>query len=221
MEFESQIITTIQDAMDRFGWFGVSFAMAFENATGITPTEIILSLAGWMLLALVDAPPWKIFLAGLYAALGSTIGSSLTYWLARLGGRPLVDRAVRAIRLDARYVATVERMFQKWGPGLVFFGRMLPGVRTLINIPAGLARISYLRFFVFTFLGTYVWCTSWIGLGFFVGHEWTLVVSFIQKSSSPWLLGAALILGVLVLTAGWLIHQRLRLILLLKEDGSE
>ena len=65
--------------------------LTFENATGITPSEIILGLAGWMLIAEHQLPVSMIFVGGLYAALGSTLGASITYWAARLGGRPLVD----------------------------------------------------------------------------------------------------------------------------------
>ena len=151
--------------------------MAFENATSITPSEIILGLAGWMLLAARGAPPAQIFVGGLYAALGSAVGSSVTYWLVRLGGRPVVDRVARWFRLDPRHLARADAQFHRWGPALVLFGRMLPIVRVVVTIPAGLARMPFRQFFTYTFIGAYVWCTLLIGLGYAVGHEWPLISS--------------------------------------------
>ena len=85
-ELEAQIIAALQTLFDRFGWLGVAGLMAFENATGITPSEIILGLAGWLLLAAKDAGFGMVFVGALYAALGSTAGASVTYWLVRLAG---------------------------------------------------------------------------------------------------------------------------------------
>src|SRR5512136_2922167 len=94
----------LQFIFDRFGWWGVAGMMAFENATTITPSEVILGLAGWMLLAAHGTPVTMIFAGGLYATLGSVVGSSFTYWLARLGGRPVVDRVARWFRIDPHHI---------------------------------------------------------------------------------------------------------------------
>lgn len=207
-DLEHQIIGALQTVFERFGWFGVAAMLAFENATGITPSEVILGLAGWMLLATPDAPPAMILVGGLYAALGSSVGASLTYWLARLGGRPMVERVARWFRLDPRYLTRAEAQFHRWGPGLVLFGRVMPGVRTLITIPAGLSRMSFLQYFTYTFVGAYIWCTLLIGLGYAVGHEWPLISGWV-KQFTPWLIALAG-LGGLGWIVFWLIRRRLR-----------
>lgn len=209
VELEKQIIAALQTVFDRFGWFGVAVMTAIESATGLMPSEITLGLAGWMLLEAHDAPPAMIFVGGLYAALGSTVGASLTYWLARLGGRPMVDRAARWFRLNSRHVTRAETLFRRWGPGLVLFGRVLPGARTLITIPAGLARMPFLQFISLTFVGVYVWCTLLIGLGYVMGHEWPLIGGLV-KQFAPWLLAALVALAGLAWIARWLIRRRLR-----------
>jgi membrane protein DedA with SNARE-associated domain len=89
---EAQILSMLQTVYDSWGWFGVTALLIFENATGITPSEIILGLAGWMLISEHQLPVSMIFIGGLYAAIGSTLGASIAYWAARLGGRPLVDK---------------------------------------------------------------------------------------------------------------------------------
>ena len=165
--------------------------LTFENATGITPSEIILGLAGWMLISEHQLPVSMIFIGGLYAAIGSTLGASITYWAARLGGRPLVDKLTRWVRIDPAHITRAENQFHRWGAGLVLVGRVMPGIRTLINIPAGLARMPFLTFFVATFIGAYIWCTLLIGAGYVLGHEWTLISHYL-KQYFPYLLAGGL-----------------------------
>lgn len=201
-ELEFQIIAAVQTVFDRLGWWGVAGLMAFENATGILSSEIILGLAGWMLLAAHDAPPAGIFIGGLYAALGSTAGASVTYWLARIGGRPVMDRLVRGFRVDPRHITRAEALFQRWGPGLVLVGRVLPGVRTMITIPAGLARMSFPLFFCLTLMGSYLWCTLLIAVGYTLGHEWGVIRELVQRAA-PWTIAVLVVLGIL----GWLVRR--------------
>ncbi len=190
-QLEFLILNSLQTLFDQFGWGGVFMVMAFENATGITPSEIILTLAGWMLLSAHDLHPSMILLGGLVAALGSTVGSSLAYWAARLGGRPLIDRLARFLRLDPGLVTVVQDQFQRGGPGLVLIGRVIPGVRTLVSLPAGLVRMPFPAFFAATFGGTFIWCTLLIGAGYLLGHEWRLIGGYL-KQFLPFLLAGGL-----------------------------
>ena len=188
---ETTILSATQTLYDAWGWFGVALLLTFENATGITPSEIILALAGWMLISEHQLPVSMIFVGGLYAAIGSTLGASITYWAARLGGRPLVDKLAHWVRIDPAHITRVENQFHRWGAGLVLVGRVIPGIRTLINIPAGLARMPFLTFFVATFIGAYIWCTLLIGAGYTLGHEWTLISHYL-KQYFPYLLAGGL-----------------------------
>ena len=188
-KLETTILAAIQTIYDAWGWFGVAALLTFENATGITPSEIILGLAGWMLISEHQLPVSMIFVGGLYAAIGSTLGASITYWAARLGGRPLVDKLTRWVRIDPAHITRAENQFHRWGAGLVLVGRVMPGIRTLINIPAGLARMPFFTFFVATFIGAYVWCTLLIGAGYMLGHEWTLISHYL-KQYFPYLLAS-------------------------------
>jgi membrane protein DedA with SNARE-associated domain len=190
-KFETTLLAAIQTLYDAWGWFGVAALLTFENATGITPSEIILGLAGWMLISERQLPASMIFIGGLYAATGSAFGASITYWAARLGGRPLVDKLTRWVHIDSAHITRTENQFHRWGAGLVLVGRVMPGIRTLINIPAGLTRMPFITFFIATFMGAYVWCTLLIGAGYFLGHEWTLVSHYL-KQYFPYLLAGGL-----------------------------
>lgn len=193
---EAYILDAAFSIYTAWGWLGVAVLITFENATGITPSEIILGLAGWMLIAEQQSPPAMIFLGGLYAAIGSVTGSSIMYWVSRLGGRPVVDRLARWVRIDAAHIDQAERQFQRWGTGLVLVGRVMPGIRTLINIPAGLARMPYLTFLIVSMVGSYIWCTLLIGAGYVLGSEWTLISTYIKLSLPYILVVSFLALGV-------------------------
>jgi len=189
---EIYILSAAHSLYSAWGWFGVALLLTFENATGITPSEIILGLAGWMLISEQQLPSSMIFLGGLFAAIGSVLGASITYWVARLGGRPIVDKLARWLRIDSAHFDRAEKQFQRWGTGFVLVGRVMPGVRTLINIPAGLARMPFTTFFIVTFVGSYVWCTFLIGAGYVLANEWTLVSTYV-KLSLPYLLIAGFV----------------------------
>jgi membrane protein DedA with SNARE-associated domain len=200
---EHTILSALQTIFDQFGWLGVFALMIFENATGITPSEIILAFAGWMLIESHGMPITYVFLAGVYAGLGSAIGASITYWVARLGGRPMIEKFARIFRVDMRYIEKVEEQCRKWGSGIVLVGRVIPGVRTLVSIPAGLVRIPFPRFFLATFIGAYFWCTLLLGAGYVLGHEWRLISEYI-KTHLPLIFAG----GFLIVTGYLVYHYR-------------
>lgn len=190
---EQMILSTLQIIFDKFGWLGVFGLMVFENATGITPAEVVLAGAGWMLIESHDVPASFIPLAGLYAGLGSAIGASITYWVARVGGRPLVERIAKFLHIHLRYIEKVEDQCRKWGAGIVLVGRVIPGLRVFVSVPAGIVRIPFPKFFLATFAGAYVWCTLLIGAGYILGHEWLLVSEYI-KTHLPLVVTLAILL---------------------------
>lgn len=206
-ELEFHIIAALQTVFDSLGWFGVAGVMAFENATGILPSEIVLGLAGWILLAAHDAPAAGIFIGGLYAALGSTAGASAAYWVARIGGRPVMDRLARGLHVDLGHIRRAETLLQGWGPGLVLLGRLLPGVRTWITIPAGLAGMSFPPFCL-TLTGSYLWCTLLIAVGYTLGHEWGLIRELVQRAT-PWTIAVLVMLGLLAWIVWGVVLRRL------------
>jgi membrane protein DedA with SNARE-associated domain len=193
-QIEATILSSLQIIFDQFGWAGVFALMVFENATGITPSEIILAFAGWMLIERHGIPPSFIFLAGLYTGLGSTLGASITYWAARMGGRPLIEKIVKWFRMDMYLINKADEKMLKWGIWLILLGRMTPGLRVLINIPAGIAKVPFHKFFIATFIGAYVWCTLLLGAGYVLGYEWQLISGYI-KTHLPLVLSLG-VLGV-------------------------
>lgn len=205
-EIEVRIVNSLQMLFDQFGWMGVSGMLVFENATGLTPSEIILGLAGWMLISAHELPFTTVFLGGLYAATGSSLGASIAYWASRLGGRPLVDRIARYVRIDQAHISKAEQQFHRFGPSLVFFGRVIPMMRTIISIPAGLSRMPFLRFLAWTFAGAYIWCSLLLAAGYLLGNEYHLLSGYVRQYF-PFALAA----GVLGLAGLLIWHNRAKI----------
>jgi len=118
-----------------------------------------------------------VIVMGLLIAVVSVVGEIVTYWIARLGGRPLVERLVKRgwLRVDSRRAQQTEDLFARWGLRLVVFGRIFPGVRTLVSIPAGLTRMNFGLFTSAAFSGAYLWNTLLVGIGYALGFKVTLL----------------------------------------------
>jgi membrane protein DedA with SNARE-associated domain len=122
----------------------------------------------------VGQPVLFVLITGLIVAVVSVIGETVTYWAARLGGRSLVEGLSRWLRIDARHLDRTEAMFLRWGVGLVLFGRILPGVRTLVSVPAGMTRMNFGLFFGASLGGAYLWNTLLVGVSYLLGFKLTM-----------------------------------------------
>jgi membrane protein DedA with SNARE-associated domain len=193
---ETYILSAAHSLYNAWGWFGLTGLLPFGDGSGITPSEIILGLAGWMLISEQQLPSSMIFLGGLFATIGSVLGVSITYWVARLGGRPIVDKLARWMRMDFVHIHRAEKQFQRWCTDFVLVGRFIPGKRTLINTPAGLARMPYTTFFAVTFIGSYVWCILFISAANVLGNEWTLVSTYPKLSLHYLLISGCVALAI-------------------------
>jgi membrane protein DedA with SNARE-associated domain len=122
----------------------------------------------------IEQPVLFVLATGLIVAVLSVIGEIVTYWMARIGGRSLVERFSRWLRVDMRYLDHAESMFIRWGVVLVVFGRILPGVRTLVSVPAGITRMNFGLFFGAAFGGAYLWNTLLVAAGYLFGFKLTV-----------------------------------------------
>jgi membrane protein DedA with SNARE-associated domain len=123
----------------------------------------------------VGQPILFVLVTGLIVAVSSVLGEIVIYWLARIGGRALVFRFSRWLRVDLRHINRAERLFVRWGVRLVLFGRILPGVRTLVSVPAGMTSMSFGLFLGASFGGAYVWNTLLVAAGYLLGFKMTLL----------------------------------------------
>ena len=122
---------------------------------------------------IVGEPVLFVLVMGLIIAVNSAVTEVITYWLARIGGRALVERFSRWLKIDMKHYDRAESMFGRWGVGLVMFGRILPGVRTLVSVPAGMTRMNFGLFFGASLSGAYIWNTLLVAVGYLLGFNMT------------------------------------------------
>ena len=196
------IITKVYDAM---GWPGVVFLMGVESAAIPFPSELIMPLAGWLLIEAKGDSAWMLAMAGFYGALGNLLGSWVAYWISYKGGRPLLMKYGKYVLVTQREVDQAEAWFQKYGELAVFASRMLPVVRTFISVPAGLARMNFWKFSFYTFVGSYPWSLGLAYGGFKLGENWESLREVMRPFDFP-------IAGIIAVAVAWFIYRRIKVI---------
>lgn len=181
------------------GYAGVAALMAIESACIPLPSEIILPFSGY----LVSTGRFDLYLVALAGALGCNIGSTIAWVVGYIGGRPLVERWGRYILLDKGELALVDRFFERFGSLTVLVSRMLPIVRTYIALPAGIARMNFWKFQIYTFVGSLPWCFGLAYAGMRLGTAWE---SSRQLQSVMHGFTAITALGILVFAA-WYVRK--------------
>jgi membrane protein DedA with SNARE-associated domain len=179
--------------------------MLLESACVPIPSEVTMLFGGALVTATVLAPGQQLDLWAVVAAgtAGNLAGSWLAYWAGYAGGRPLIDRWGRYLLIRPHEVDRAHDWFERRGELAVFGGRLLPVVRTFISLPAGVVRMSFWRFTVYTLLGCLPWCLLLAWLGMLLGERWDEVERVIRPFS--WAIAAAL-----VVAGAWFIRRRLR-----------
>jgi membrane protein DedA with SNARE-associated domain len=169
---ENAIIDFLRNLYDHIGWLGVFIAMAVESAAIPLPSEVIMPLAGWFLIKDAGHPVWWVLVAGVVGALGNVVGSAILYWIGALGGRPLLLKYGKYILISPHHIEMADRWFAEKGEATAFFSRLLPVVRTFISLPAGIARMNFGKFILYTFFGALVWSTALAAGGYVAGANW-------------------------------------------------
>ena len=150
------------------GYLGIVALMASESACLPLPSEIIMPFAGY----LVSTGRFNLLLVATAGAVGCNVGSTIAYAVGYYGGRPLVERWGRYVLLGSGEIDRMDRFFARFGLAAVFIARLLPGVRTFIALPAGVARMRQLPFQLYTFLGSWPWCFGLAYIGMKLGQRW-------------------------------------------------
>ena len=196
------IITRVYDAM---GWPGVVFLMGIESAAIPFPSELIMPLAGWLLIEAKGDSAWMLLMAAFYGALGNLLGSWVAYGISYKGGRPLLKKYGKYVLVTQNEVDRAEEWFQKYGEIAVFASRMLPVVRTFISIPAGIARMNIWKFSFYTFVGSYPWSLGLAYGGFKLGENWEDLRRVMRPFDFP-------IAGIIIVVVAWFIYHRIKTI---------
>jgi membrane protein DedA with SNARE-associated domain len=172
---------TIQNIIRSLGYIGIVLVMAAENIFPPIPSELVMPLAGFM----AREGTFNIWLVILTGMLGSVIGALVLYYLGAWANETVIRRFVRRW---GRYALISESdldvslgYFNRYGEVVIFFGRLIPLVRSLISIPAGMNRMPLPKFLFFTMLGTTLWSAFLSFMGWILQANWELVVGYIEQ----------------------------------------
>jgi membrane protein DedA with SNARE-associated domain len=162
------------DVLEQFDLLGVVVLMAMESSIFPVPSEFVMPPAAYHAR---EGGPVKIALVILAGTFGSYLGSAITYWVARGVGRPLIIRYGKYCFIPEKKFKLAERWVGRYGPGGVFFARLLPVVRHLISIPAGIIGMRFRNFSIMTILGSFIWCTVLTILGLVMANDMQVFLS--------------------------------------------
>lgn len=186
----------VKQVIEAFGYFGIVFVMAAENVFPPIPSEVVMPLAGFM------AREGTFSLYGVIIAgmLGSVIGALILYYIGLWANEAVVRRFIRRFGRFA-FISEADldvslQYFSRYGEVIIFFGRLIPLVRSLISIPAGMQRMPLPRFLFFTILGTTVWSAILSYFGWVLQANWGVVGGYIERYQSVVLAAIALAIGV-------------------------
>lgn len=199
----SQVSEWVLSIMAKFGYFGIIFAMFAENIFPPIPSEIIMPAAGFA----ASKGDLSIILVILSGTLGAVIGALPLYYFGSVFDEP---RLVAFTKKFGKYVfvhpddiRAANAWFDKHGKKAVFFGRMVPGVRSLISIPAGMNKMPLLPFLTLTALGASIWTAILAFAGYYLGQNYEVFARVLAPYSK------AIILLVVILIVGLLIKRQL------------
>lgn len=181
------------DVIDAAGYLGLAALMFLECVFPPIPSEAILPFVGFAVAEGTLSFPLVI----IAATAGSLAGNLLLYVAARRGGVALLARHGRRVGATPERLLLLERWFDRWGSATVLACRAIPLVRSTVSLPAGLARYSLPKFLVLTTLGSAIWNTALIGLGWALDEQWRAVEE--KMSGASYVVLAVLVVGTVVL----------------------
>jgi len=188
----SSLFAWYNAALESWGYPLIALLMAIESSLVPLPSELVIPPAA------ILAQQGKLSMVGivLAGAIGSWIGATAMYWAARLGGRPLIMRYGRYGFISPAKVEKAERWAARFGSVGIFISRLLPVVRHLIGIPAGIVRLDYKVFSLYTLAGSAAWSAVLCWVGVMAGNDESLMRGELHRVTL-WVVGAWAVLGAM------------------------
>lgn len=197
-----ELIDWLVNTIGAMGYPGIFLLMAMESSIIPVPSELVMPPAGY----LAQQGKMNIGMAILCGTFGSLLGAYVNYFAARHLGRPLLLKYGRYVWISEEKFTRVEDFFLRHGEISTFLGRLLPVVRHLISLPAGLAGMGHIRFSLYTLLGAGIWVTVLTYIGYFIGEKRDLIMRYSQQAVILVVLASAVILAVYI----WIHRRRTR-----------
>ena len=195
------LANTVIFVIETTGYVGIALLMALESANIPIPSEVIMPFAGFLVWE-EKLNWWLVIFAG---AFGNLLGSLVSYYLGKWGGRPFLERYGRYFFITKHDLDLGDRLFAKYGPITIFASRVLPIVRTFISFPAGMARMNIWKFSLYTFMGSFMWSMMLAYAGLITGENWDGLKEYFR--TFDWLIA-----GIIVALGIWWIWRHIKLL---------
>ncbi|MGE5863125.1 MAG: DedA family protein [Nitrososphaerales archaeon] len=200
-------VNSVTNLILHLGYLGIFTAALAETLFPIIPSELIFPLAGYVVQS-QNLGIGQVIMFGFMGSLGSTLGAIIIYFLSRKVGRIVILKIGKYILINENKLQKSEIWFQKYGKVAVLLGRLAPGIRELISVPAGLAKMNLIPFILFTFIGSFLWSLSLTMIGFYLGDAWD---EFSQESSKAFhFISIIIIISITVILVYKLIIKKKR-----------
>ena len=173
-----QLITWIVETVGRLGYPGIVVLMFLESSFFPFPSEVIIPPAGY----LAARGEMSFTLVVISGIIGSLLGALFNYWISLALGRPFLQRYGKYLLISEKTLAKVDRFFDNHGHISTLVGRLLPGIRQYISLPAGMARMDLFLFVLFTSLGAGIWVLVLATVGYLVGYNQELLNLYLHKT---------------------------------------
>jgi membrane protein DedA with SNARE-associated domain len=179
-------------ALNDGGYWLVAALMAAESSIVPIPSEVIIPPA------VMAAKEGRLTIAGIIIAgtIGSWVGATIMYWVSRYAGRPLLLKYGRYVFITPKKIESIENWTLHFGPFGIFAARLLPVVRHLIGIPAGIVQMNFLLYSLYTIIGSAIWTSVLCWVGFQAGKDTELLQGSLHKIMI-WIIGGLFVLGVI------------------------
>jgi membrane protein DedA with SNARE-associated domain len=174
------IIDWLVNAISTIGYPGVFISVFLESFFAPIPSEIILPFSGFV----ASTGKMSLVIVIIIATVAAYLGSLPFYFIGRWGEKPVINfinKYGKYLFIQQKDVDKVFGAFDKYGKGVVFFGRLIPMIRTLISFPAGVAKMQFARFSMYTLLGSLSWNILLTYAGYQLGDHWSVVSGWIEK----------------------------------------
>src|SRR5512147_177333 len=195
----NELVTWLVTTIGALGYPGIFLLMAMESSVIPIPSELVMPPAGY----LAQQGEMNALAAILCGTLGSLVGAYANYFAAHHLGRPLLLKYGKYVWITEKKFAKVERFFRDHGEVSTFVGRLLPVVRHLISLPAGLAGMNHVKFSLYTVAGAGIWVTVLTYIGYFIGMNRELIMRYSHQA-----LVGAIVLSILIITVYIRIHKK-------------
>jgi membrane protein DedA with SNARE-associated domain len=194
-----EVINWLLATIGALGYPGIFLLMAMESSVIPIPSELVMPPAGY----LAHQGEMNLWVAILCGTAGSLVGAYANYFAAHYLGRPLVLKYGKYVWITEEKFAKVEQFFHTHGEISTFIGRLLPVIRHLISLPAGLAGMNHWKFTFYTLLGAGIWVTVLTWIGWFIGKEQALIMKYSHQA----VIGVVVFSAVLIAVYVWR-HKR-------------